>query len=101
MKAQLLKFMFLFVVSFANGQILIVNSAETDLNYSQADDSSALDINSKNDGILIPLFTTEKRKELTPPNNDWTAWEGMLVYDINLKALAYVHDGKWRILKNN
>lgn len=101
MKVKLLKFLFLFVVSVANGQILIVNSAETDLNYSQADESSALDINSKKDGILIPRFTTEKRKELEPPNNDWEAWEGMLVYDINLKALAYVHDGKWRILKNN
>ena len=101
MKKDFLKFILLFVFSFANGQILIVNSAETDLNYSQADDSAALDINSKEDGILIPRFTTEKRKELAPPNGDWAAWEGMLVYDINLKALAYVHDGKWRILKNN
>ena len=58
------KILFLFVVSFANGQILIVNSAETDLNYSQADESSALDINSKNDGILIPRFTEKNVKNL-------------------------------------
>ena len=62
---------------------------------------AVLDINSASSGILMPRLTSEKRKELTPPNNDWAAWEGMLVYDINLKALAYVHDGKWRILKNN
>lgn len=101
MKKGFLKFILFFVFSFANGQILIVNSSETDLNYSQADDSAALDINSKKDGILIPRFTTEKRKKLKPPKGDWASWEGMLVYDINLKALAYVHDGKWRILKNN
>ena len=101
MRVLLFKILFLFVVSFANGQILIVNSAETDLNYSQADESSALDINSKKDGILIPHFTNEERKKLYPPNDDWTAWEGMLVYDIDLKELAYVHDGRWRILKNN
>ena len=101
MKKDFLKIILIFVFSFANGQILIVNSAETDLNYSQADDSAALDINSKEDGILIPRFTTEKRKELAPPNGDWAVWEGMLVYDIDLKALAYIHDGKWRILKNN
>ena len=65
------------------------------------DSTSALDIQSSNDGILIPSFTTEERKALLPPNNDWQAWEGMLVYDKTLKALAYVHDGKWRILKNN
>ena len=62
---------------------------------------AVLDINSASSGILMPRLTTEKRKELKPPNSDWEAWEGMLVYDINLKALAYVHEGKWHILRNN
>ena len=79
MKKGFLKFILFFVFSFANGQILIVNSAETDLNYSQADKSSALDINSKKDGILIPCFTTINRKALNLPNGDWAAWEGMMI----------------------
>ena len=64
MRVLLFKILFLFVVSFANGQILIVNSAETDLNYSQANDSAALDINSKVDGIFIPVLLLKNVKNL-------------------------------------
>lgn len=87
---------FLLCFSLSYSQIII-----GDPNLTTQKEVAELDIRSKESGILIPRFTKSEREKLKPRDNNWALWEGMLVYDTSLNALAYIHDGKWYIIKKS